>query len=70
LATLPVFVDGLDKLLDSERLEIEDDLISFREWGVEFNSGTILNDVDEVDDFNFNWRLMFNLGHFLHGIRV
>lgn len=48
LATLPVFVDELNELMDAEKVVIENNLISFTENGVEFESGTIIDHVDEV----------------------
>lgn len=48
LATLPVFADNLDELINSQKLEIEEDLLTFTENGVEFKSGTVVENVDEV----------------------
>lgn len=70
LATLPVFVDGLEGFLASEKLEFEDDMLSFTETGVEFKSGRVVEHVDEVSllkrEVNLNW----SSGHFLYWIPI
>jgi predicted methyltransferase len=63
LATLPVFVDGLEEFLTNGHLEFEDNLLSFTETGVEFKSSRTVEHVDEVCQLIEN-RIILNLRSF------
>ena len=63
LATLPVFVDGLEEFLTNGHLEFEDNLLSFTETGVEFKSSRTVEHVDEVCPLIEN-RIILNLRSF------
>ncbi|KAI6197102.1 Dimethylaniline monooxygenase [N-oxide-forming] [Aphelenchoides besseyi] len=63
LATLPTFIDGLKLLIASGRVVVESQLLSFSENGVEFTSGTKLENVDEVifcTGYQFDFSLIEN----------